>query len=209
MSTTARDNGEAGGQVPDRGAAGREIAAVGHADLSPRTLALVESAFQERLERLERHVGPEPVTVRCGAGAPLAFGRAARASGRRLIVVVPTRDGVPAMPPRRDRMAAGELLHLADQARLLPYEPDHRDSCVGADERMIAAGGLLLAAWDGSPSNGLDATAHLVAYARARGIPVEVVWPEGAERGAGEAVPAPSVALRARATAEPPGARCS
>ncbi|MEV0301935.1 hypothetical protein [Streptomyces prasinus] len=209
MSTTARDNGAAGGQVPGRGTVGREIAAVGHADLSPRTLALVESAFQERLERLERHVGPGPVTVRCGAGAPLAFGRAASASGRRLIVVVPTRNGVPAMPPRRDRMAAGELLHLADQARLLPYEPDHRDSCVGADERMIAAGGLLLAAWDGSPSNGLDATAHLVAYARARGIPVEVVWPEGAERGEGEAVPAPSVALPAGGTAEPPGARSS
>ncbi|MFF0113633.1 hypothetical protein [Streptomyces prasinus] len=206
MSTTARDNGAAGGQVPGRGAAGREIAAVGHADLSPRTLALVESAFQERLER---HVGPGPVTVRCGAGAPLAFGRAASTSGRRLIVVVPTRNGVPAMPPRRDRTAAGELLHLADRARLLPYEPNHRDSCVGADERMIAAGGLLLAAWDGSPSNGLDATAHLVAYARARGIPVEIVWPEGAERGAGEAVPTPSVALRARGTAEPPGARCS
>ncbi|OBQ50961.1 hypothetical protein A4U61_12580 [Streptomyces sp. H-KF8] len=191
---------------------GREIAAVGHADLSPRTLALVESAFQERLERLERlerHVGPGPVTVRCGAGAPLAFGRAASTSGRRLIVVVLTRNGVPAMPPRRDRMAAGELLNLADQARLLPYEPNHRDSCVGADERMIAAGGLLLAAWDGSPSNGLDATAHLVAYARARGIPVEIVWPAGAERGAGEAVPAPSVALPAGGTAEPPGARSS
>ncbi|MHC3452161.1 hypothetical protein [Streptomyces prasinus] len=209
MSTTARDNGAAGGQVPGRGVTGREIAAVGHADLSPRTLALVESAFQERLERLERHVGPGPVTVRCGAGAPLAFGRAASASGRRLIVVVPTRNGVPAMPPRRDRMAAGELLNLADQARLLPYEPNHRDSCVGADERMIAAGGLLLAAWDGSPSNGLDATAHLVAYARARGIPVEIVWPAGAERGAGEAVPAPSVALPAGGTAEPPGARSS
>ncbi|SDD64452.1 hypothetical protein [Streptomyces prasinopilosus] len=209
MSTAAHDNGAAGGQVPGRGAAGREITAVGHADLSPRTLALVESAFLERLERLERHVGPGPVTVRCGAGAPLAFGRAAGAAGRRLIVVVPTHDGVPAMPPPRDRTAAGELLNLADQARLLPYEPDHRDSCVGADERMIAAGGLLLAAWDGSPSDGLDATAHLVAYARARGIPVEIVWPAGAERGTGKTVPAPSAVLPARGTTGPPGARRS
>ncbi|MFI8302020.1 hypothetical protein ACIF80_00975 [Streptomyces sp. NPDC085927] len=209
MSTTARDNGAAGGQVPGGGAAGREVAAVGHADLTPRTLALVESAFQERLERLGKRVEPGPVMVRCGAGAPLAFGRAASVSGRRLIVLIPTHNGVPAMPPRRDRVAAGELLNLTDQARLLPYDPNHRDSCVGADERMIATSGLLLAAWDGSPSNGLDATAHLVTYARARGIPVEIVWPAGAERGTGETTPAPSAALPAGGPAEPPGARYS
>ncbi|MFE9971133.1 hypothetical protein ACFYRD_10350 [Streptomyces hirsutus] len=210
MSTTARDNGAAGEQVPGGGAAGREIAAVGHADLTPRTFALVESAFQERLkrlERLERHVEPGSVMVRCGAGAPLAFGRAASASGRRLVVVIPTHNGVPAMPPRRDRMAAGELLNLADQARLLPYDPNHRDSCIGADERMIATSGLLLAVWDGSPTNGFDATAHLVTYARARGIPVEIVWPAGAERGTGEAAPAPSAALPVGGLVEPPGAR--
>ncbi|GAB2815551.1 hypothetical protein GCM10027073_54140 [Streptomyces chlorus] len=209
MSTTARDNGTAGDQVPGGGAAGREIAAVGHADLTPHTLALVESAFQERLEQLEQHAEPRPVMVRCGAGAPLAFGRAASASGRRLVVVIPTYNDVPAMPPRRDRMATGELLNLADQARLLSYDPNHRDSCVGADERMIATSGLLLAVWDGSPSNGRDATAHLVTYARARNIPVEIVWPAGAERGAGEAPTAPSAALPVREPAEPPGARYS
>ncbi|GAB3180130.1 hypothetical protein [Streptomyces incanus] len=209
MSTTARDNGATGDQVPGGGAADREIAAVGHADLTPNTLALVESAFQERLEQLERHAEPGPVMVRCGAGAPLAFGRAASASGRRLVVVVPTHNGVPTMPPRRDRMATGELLNLADQARLLSYDPNHRDSCVGADERMIATSGLLLAVWDGSPSNGRDATAHLVTYARARGVPVEIVWPAGAERGTGEAPPAPSATLPGREPAEPSGARYS
>ncbi|WP_149547580.1 hypothetical protein [Streptomyces marokkonensis] len=43
------------------------------------------------------------------------------------------------------------------------------------------------AVWDGSPSDGRDATAHLVTCARARGVPVEAVWPAGAAR---EAVPA-------------------
>ncbi|MEV0692888.1 hypothetical protein [Streptomyces sp. NPDC050388] len=182
MSTTARDNGAGhnGGTVG-------EIVLVGHADLTPRTLELVE---RELRRRLEERCARGAAMVRCGAGAPLAFGRAARASGRRLIVVIPTDNGVPAMPPRRDRMAAGELLNLADQARLLAYDPNHRGSCVGADERMVASSGLLLAVWDGSPSNGRDATAHLVTYARARGIPVEIVWPAGAEREAVPAVPA-------------------
>ncbi|MFB9349846.1 hypothetical protein ACFFUA_20730 [Streptomyces heliomycini] len=174
MRTTAGDDGTRGGH----------IAVVGHADLTPDTLLLVESALRTRLARLP---APAVAMVRTGAGTPLASGRAARASGCPLAVVIPTRVGVPAMPPRRDRMAAGELLTLADEVRLLAYDPVDRDSCVGADERLVARSGLLLAVWDGSPSNGRDATAHLVTYARARGLPVEIVWPEGAAR---EALPA-------------------
>jgi len=159
------------------------IAAVGHADLTPDTLRLVESELRARLERLLARV---PGAVRVGAGVPVAFGRAVRAAGRQLVVVIPTRGAVPAMPPERDRVAAGELLSLARQVRLLAYDPADRDACVGADERLIAGCRQLLAVWDGSPSSGRDATAHLVAYARARGVPVEVLWPEGAAR---EAVP--------------------
>lgn len=170
--------------VGDDGTAGGGITVVGHADLTPDTLLLVESALRARLAR---HPARGTAMVRTGAGTPLASGRAARASGRPLAVVIPTRSGVPAMPPQRDRMATGELLTLADQVRLLTYDPLDRDSCVGADERLVAAGALLLAVWDGSPSNGRDATAHLVTYARARGVPVEIVWPAGATR---EAVPA-------------------
>lgn len=109
MSTTARDNGAAGDQVPGGGAAGREIAAVGHADLTPRTFALVESAFQERLKRLERlgrHVEPGSVMVRCGAGAPVALGRAASASAAawswsspRTTASPPCRPGTTGWPP--------------------------------------------------------------------------------------------------------------
>ncbi|MFD3821656.1 hypothetical protein ACFWUX_04775, partial [Streptomyces sp. NPDC058625] len=117
------------------------------------------------------------------------------------------RISCPAMPRRPDRMAAGELLNLADQARLLPYDPTHRDSCVGADERMTATSGLLLAVWDGTPSNGRDATAHLVTYARARGVPVEIVWPAGAERGTGAAPPAVPAGPPVREPAEPPAPR--
>ncbi|MCH0542164.1 hypothetical protein I3F58_21935 [Streptomyces sp. MUM 203J] len=168
------------------------IAAVGHTDLTPSTLTLVETELRARLERLaEEATG----LVRVGSGLPLAFGRAVREAGRRLVVLLPAQGSVPAVLPRRDRVAAGELLLLAERMRLLPYDPEGRDACVSADERMIRTSRRLLAVWDGSPSNGRDATAHLVAYARARGIPVDVVWPRGAARtGAGarpNSVPAP------------------
>ncbi|MET4661310.1 ABC-type sugar transport system substrate-binding protein [Streptomyces sp. PvP037] len=168
----------------DDGRPGRDIMVVGHADLTPEALPLVESALRARLVR---RPAPAMAMVRTGAGTPLASGRAARASGCPLVVAIPTRVGLPAMPPRRDRMATGELLTLADRVRLLTYDPTDRDSCIGADERLVAAGGLVLAVWDGSPSDGRDATAHLVTYARARGVPVEIVWPEGAAREAATA----------------------
>ncbi|MEU1264236.1 hypothetical protein ABZ473_19510 [Streptomyces cellulosae] len=159
-----------------------DIAVVGHHDLTDGSLWLVESAVRTRLARL---AGRARAMVRAAAGTALASGRAARASGLPLAVVIPTSIGVPALPPPQDRPATGELLTLADQVRLLDYDPTDRDSCVGADERLVAAGSLLLAVWDGSRTDGRDATAHLVTYARARGIPVEVLWPEGAARDRG------------------------
>ncbi len=177
---------EAGGGMTmtttgDNGTTGGNIAVVGHADLTPDTLLLVESVLRTRLAR---RPAPAVAMVRTGAGTPLASGRAARAAGCPLAVVIPARIGMPALPPRRDRTAAGELLTLADEVRLLTYDPVDRGSCIGADERLVASSGLLLAVWDGSPSDGRDATAHLVTYARARGVPVEIVWPAGAAREA-------------------------
>lgn len=164
------------------------IVAVGHTDLTPRTLKLVEAELRAVLERLAERA---PGVVRAGAGVPVAFGRAVRAAGRELVVVIPTQGMVPALLPQRDRVATGELLVLARQVRLLAYDPADRDACVGEDERMVAGCRQVVAVWDGSPSNGRDVTAHLVAYARAHGVPVEVVWPEGAAREALPGIPEP------------------
>ena len=65
---------------------------------------------------------------------------------------------------------------------------------MSADEQLLSDCGRLLAVWDGSPSRGRDAAAHMVAYASARGLPVEIVRPSGAARE-----PAgPVLSLRAR-----------
>ncbi|MDT6984660.1 hypothetical protein ACFSUJ_23290 [Streptomyces lusitanus] len=174
------------------GPAHGDIAVVGHHDLTDVSLRRVEKAVRTRLARRPERAR---IMVRAAAGTSLASGRAARASGRPLAVVIPTSIGVPALPPPRDRSATGELLTLADQVRLLDYDPTDRDACVGADERLVAASSLLLAVWDGSPSDGRDATAHLVTYARARGIEVEVLWPEGAARDRTPRVPMPRVPM--------------
>jgi hypothetical protein len=41
---------------------------------------------------------------------------------------------------------------------------------------------VLVAVWDGEPARRLGGTADVVAYARERGVPAIVIWPEGATR---------------------------
>ncbi|WP_405393375.1 hypothetical protein OG596_35735 [Streptomyces sp. NBC_01102] len=156
------------------------IAVVGHRDLSGRTLELVEAELRARLGRLAEGAA---ALVRAGAGLPLVFGRAARETGRKLTVLLPAQGTLPADLPEPDRRAAGELLVLAEHVQLLGFDPADRDACVSADESLVRASRTVFAVWDGSLSNGRDATAHLVAFARTRGIQVEIGWPEGSVRG--------------------------
>ena len=53
-----------------------------------------------------------------------------------------------------------------------------------AGKVVVDRSSVLLAVWDGQPSRGLGGTADVVAYARQRGVPVTVIWPEGASRDA-------------------------
>ncbi|MGW8374344.1 hypothetical protein [Streptomyces sp. ODS28] len=71
------------------------------------------------------------------------------------------------------------------------YEPTRLVglSCLaqGADslfaEAVLAAGGRLVAVWDGrAPGAKGGGTADVVAGARDAGLPVDVVWPSGAAR---------------------------
>ncbi|MEU1123459.1 hypothetical protein ABZ371_07725 [Streptomyces sp. NPDC005899] len=155
------------------------ITVTGHADLTPDTWELVREELRERLRAM-----PADATglVRAGAGLPLEFGRLVREVGRRLVVLLPERAGILTGASPRNREAHRELLALAEGIRMLPFDPLDRDTCVGVDERLVSDCGRLLAVWDGSPSSGRDATAHMVAYARARGIAVEILWPSGAAR---------------------------
>jgi len=164
------------------------IAVVGHPDLTTLTLALLEEELRTRLAGLAQ--AGRAGLVRAGQGLPVAFGRAARAAGLALVTVLPAMQGVLAPLREADRKAAGELLLLSQQVRLLEYEPGLGSSCVSADEDLLRGCTRVLAVWDGSPSTFRDATAHLVAFARGLGLDVEVLWPAGADRvnTAGESV---------------------
>jgi hypothetical protein len=51
-----------------------------------------------------------------------------------------------------------------------------------ASSVMLARANRLFAVWDGQPARGYGGTADVVAEACRRGVPVTVIWPEGASR---------------------------
>lgn len=80
---------------------------------------------------------------------------------------------------------------LAEGLQMWPFDQLDRNACVAVDEQLVSGCGRVLAVWGGSASCVRGATAHMVAYARAHGIPGDVVWPAGAAR-----VNGPTVRLR-------------
>jgi len=53
---------------------------------------------------------------------------------------------------------------------------------MAASRAMLARADCLYAVWDGKPARGYGGTADVVAEAEGSGIPVTVIWPEGARR---------------------------
>ena len=154
------------------------IAVSGHRGLPAQTARLVDAAL-----RAELAVHSHDLTgLSCLAdGADHIFARAVVELGGRLEAVIPAdfyRAGLPpAAHPEYD-----DLLSSADVVHRLPYPEPTDESYLAASTFMVDRSEVLLAIWDGEPSRGHGGTADVVAYARAQGKPVKVVWPAGAIR---------------------------
>ena len=156
----------------------RRIAISGHRGLTGPTAIMVDKAIRAALAGLT----PDVTGVSCLAdGADQIFARAVTDLGGALEVVIPAaryRAGLP-------EEAQGEydlLLSHAAAVRRLPFDESTPESHMAASELMTNEVDELFAVWDGKPSRGHGGTADVVAYAREHGIPVSVIWPEGAER---------------------------
>lgn len=155
------------------------IAISGHRGLPPDTEALVDSALRDALSGY----GPSELTgLSCIAdGADTLFARAVLDLGGRLEVVVPAkeyRDGLPAEHhPTYDRLFA-----VASAVHRLPFKESTSEAHMAASEHMLDLADQLFAVWDGLPARGYGGTADVVTAAQTKGLPVVVIWPEGAHR---------------------------
>ena len=70
------------------------------------------------------------------------------------------------------------LLAEAKDVRRLAYARPSEEAFLAAGKVVVERCDLILAIWDGQPAAGLGGTADIVRYARQRGVPVQVIWPE-------------------------------
>ncbi|MFF7733386.1 hypothetical protein [Streptomyces sp. NPDC007984] len=159
------------------------LAVTGHMDLTEDSVPLVRAALDTVLRRHSAEAGL--VGVSCLArGSDALFAEAVLAHGGRLVVVVPSEDY------RRDHVGADHapvfdrLAAAADEVVVLPYRTAGRPAYDAANAVLLQRADRLVAVWNGEPPSGMGGgTADAVLEAREAGLPVDVVWPEGARRG--------------------------
>ena len=155
------------------------LAVTGHRGLSDPSARLIDDALRTVVGT---RADNELTGLSCIAdGADALFAQAVLDAGGHLVVVVPAekyRQGFPdSYLPTYDRLIsqASEVVHLDH------VESDSR-AHMDASLRMIALADELVAVWDGKPARGYGGTADGVDAARERGLPVTIVWPDGAQR---------------------------
>jgi hypothetical protein len=154
------------------------IAVSGHRGLSRATATLVE----EGIRRALAEQGPEIVGLSCLAdGADQIFARAVVAAGGRLEVVVPARKYRQELPAETWE-SYDMLMDRAVRVHRLDFDDSISQSHMAASVFMLDHADRLFAVWDGKPARGYGGTADVVTEARNRGMPVRVIWPEGAQR---------------------------
>ncbi|GAB7030851.1 hypothetical protein AB0G35_16630 [Streptomyces sp. NPDC021749] len=157
------------------------IAVTGHLGLSEATVPLVQAALRALLRE---HATSELVGVSCLArGADTLFAEEVVEAGGRLVVIVPSLD-YRETKVKGDHAAAFDRLAAVAEVVTMPYDVAGWPAYESANTELLKRADRLVAVWDGSPPSGKGGgTADAVAQARALGLPVDVVWPEGAERG--------------------------
>jgi hypothetical protein len=154
------------------------IAISGHRGLSAVTAALVDQAIRAALKGQR-----ETITglSNLADGADQIFARAVLDAGGSLEVYIAASDyrtGIPCQAhPEYD-----ELLARASAVHELPFSESTPESYMAASKLMIDSADEVFAVWDGQPARGYGGTADVVAYARARNLPIHRIWPPGSHR---------------------------
>ncbi|MCL3994035.1 hypothetical protein [Streptomyces lavenduligriseus] len=158
------------------------IAVTGHMDLTEDTVPLVRTALDDLLKQYADDGGL--VGVSCIAkGADSLFAEAVLAAGGRLTVVIPSRDYRQNKVKPDHAALFDHLVEAADEVLVLPNDTADRQAYEAANAVLLERADRLVAVWNGAPPSGKGGgTADTVLKARAVGIPVHVVWPDGAAR---------------------------
>lgn len=155
------------------------VGITGHRGLSESVEAQVRALL---LRHVGTYEGRDLVGISCIADGPDAWwAQAVLAAGGRIEVVVPAakyRENLPEWhhPVYDDLMEQASYVH--DTGLRESTSEAHQ----AGSEILVGLSDRLVAVWDGKPARGFGGTADVVAYAERVGVPVTILWPEGASR---------------------------
>ncbi|MGH3687141.1 MAG: hypothetical protein ACRDRE_23250 [Pseudonocardiaceae bacterium] len=149
-------------------------------NLSRKSIPLVAEALRDVLKNCNE--GELVGVSSLAQGSDQIFARVVLERGGAVEVVLPVADYRERKVELDNLTEFDDLISRARVVRTLPFDKSNRDAYMAASEEMFDSIDSLVAVWDGNPSGGYSGTADVVAAARARGIPVTVVWPDGARR---------------------------
>jgi hypothetical protein len=158
---------------------GVRVGITGHRGLPEESEDLVKRAIRSTVDR---YPTSGLVAVSCIADGPDTwFAQAVLNHGGSLEVVVPAAQYRESLPEWHHREYDGLIQHAADVHETGLGESDSHAHMTGS-EILVGLVDELVAVWDGQPARGYGGTADVVRYAERTGVPVSVIWPQGASR---------------------------
>jgi len=154
------------------------IGITGHQGLKIEIETFVSRRMGEILEGEPNLIG----ITSLAAGADQLFAHMVLVLGGSIEVILPTPAYHETFSNLEDLAAYKSLLSQAVKTTILPFPRPNEEAFMAAGRAVVDQSNRLIAVWDGYPAHGLGGTADVVAYARQRGVPVVVIWPEGATR---------------------------
>jgi hypothetical protein len=115
-------------------------------------------------------------------GADQLFAARVLAAGGTLEVVLPCEGYAASLSTDDSRERFENLRRAAVTVLTMPYPEPSEQAFLAAGQALVDRCDHLFAVWDGGPARGLGGTADIVAYARALGRPITVLWVEGVRR---------------------------
>ncbi|MER6527946.1 hypothetical protein [Streptomyces sp. NPDC001508] len=155
------------------------VGITGHRGLSKD----VEQRVCAMLDEVVRDLDTADLTaVSCIADGPDSwFAEAVLKRGGRLEVVVPAAEYRESLPewhhPVYDELYGGAV-DIHETGMTESTSEAHQ----AGSEVLVGLVDELIAVWDGKPAWAFGGTADVVAYAERTGVPVRIVWPDGASR---------------------------
>ncbi|GAB2976192.1 hypothetical protein GCM10023080_046050 [Streptomyces pseudoechinosporeus] len=155
------------------------VGITGHRGLSREVEQQVRQLLAEAIREFD---ATELVGISCIADGPDAwFAEAVLEHGGSLEVVVPAeqyREGL----PESHWPVYDELVRRAAEVHHTGMTASDSQAHMAGSEILVGLADELFAVWDGKPAWGYGGTADVVSYAQRNGVPVRVLWPEGATR---------------------------